>query len=116
MGVHRDQCSSDQAAWNQTSGECLYSIDIPIPIGDVRWGICATCGAFHAYHIDSDGVCTFMEVVVGLKWWIVPNLRVQDPKILADIDIFLRHGFNIDGSSSALWGLEAVLLGPGTRL
>ena len=89
----------------------------PTPIGHLRWNLAATKGAFHPWHIDSDGYGTFVNVVAGSKWWIVAR-----PKDGLDVDIFnttsiwLDEEFDIDKSCETLFDVEAILLRPGSEL
>ncbi|TFK59143.1 hypothetical protein BDN72DRAFT_966149 [Pluteus cervinus] len=41
------------------------------PTEGTAWSLVATKGAFHRWHIDTDGFATYLEVVTGLKIWIV---------------------------------------------
>ena len=91
------------------------------PTTDVRWGIAATQGAFSSFHIDSDGLGTYISCVNrnGSKWWVIVG-----PKDKSDTSAFasVREAYafhNGDGADTAALGdvqVEAVLLRPGTRL
>lgn len=81
-----------------------------------RWGLAATAGAFHTFHIDCNGLGTSIEVKTGRKWWIVA--RPKDLSCLDDlininkvVDIVAEDMFMPEG-----WMLEAILLEPGTQL
>lgn len=72
-GVQNEAFSSDVAAWNKTEAEPICKHEAFMLVGDIWWGTCATCGAFHMYHIDCEGLGTTTEVLSGMKWWIVPS-------------------------------------------
>jgi len=113
-GVQNEAFSSDVAAWNKTEAEPICKHELSMPIGDIRWGICATCGASHPYHIDCEGAGTYIEPIIGDKWWILPS-HIDD-NLFARLDIFTNDKFDIDSASAEQWSLEGVLLQPGTRL
>jgi len=108
--------ASDLAAWNQTTGEPGCSPRVERPTGDIRWKLCATCGAWHGHHIDSDGSGTFIEVEEGEKLWITSNHSTEDKYILAEIGVFFDREFSVEEGAPTLWGLEGIVLVPGTRL
>ncbi|KAJ3499602.1 hypothetical protein NLJ89_g10083 [Agrocybe chaxingu] len=83
----------------------------------MQWGLVATDGAFHPWHIDSDGFGTFVEIQTGRKWWVLARPRGNDPDFsdFARIDTFLG-GIDTTAPNLDRWELEAVLLEPGTRL
>ncbi|KIJ91392.1 hypothetical protein K443DRAFT_126253 [Laccaria amethystina LaAM-08-1] len=67
-----DALCTDLHAWIAT--ECLPFCNAhaaPLPSRDLRWGLVATYGALHYGHIDSDGFGTFVNVLVGAKYWFV---------------------------------------------
>jgi hypothetical protein len=82
----------------------------------MRWGLCATCGAWHPHHIDSDGSGTYIDTQNGKKLWITSDHSVEGNDALAQIGIFFDPDFSVDKGTSKLWGLEAIVLVPGTRL
>jgi hypothetical protein len=93
--------------------------DYPTP--DMRWGIAATEGAFSSFHIDSDGLGTYISCVNrnGSKWWVIIS-----PRDKSDVAHFASVGkawafHGGDGVDTTALGdvqVEAVLLTPGTRL
>lgn len=114
-GIQNEAFSSDVASWNNTEAEPICKHEGSMPIGDIRWGTCATRGAFHTYHIDCDGVGTTNEPLFGLKWWIVPS-NIDEKDLFSRLNLFMNDKFDIDSASGDLWNLEAVVLGPGTKL
>src|SRR5271169_4001099 len=110
---------SDSAAWRGTKGwpDC-NKLQLP-PMADIRWGLAATTGALHWWHIDSDGFGTYIDVKTGSKWWIVAKpkrneslnpLPLFDFYQFADINMFTRPEYELEEPCSSLWDLEAVLL------
>jgi hypothetical protein len=82
----------------------------------MRWGLCATCGAWHTHHIDSNGSGTFINCEDGLKLWITSDHSVAGNPVLEEIGIFFDKDFNVDEGAPTLWDLEAIVLVPGTRM
>ncbi|KAJ3502883.1 hypothetical protein NLJ89_g8689 [Agrocybe chaxingu] len=117
-GVRPSPVSSDLCAWRHTAGLPFCKSTGPVyPVDDVQWGLVATDGAFHGWHVDSDGFGTVVEVQTGRKWWVLARPRGDDPDFndFARIRTFLGE---IDTSAPNLdrWELEAVLLKSGSRL
>ena len=108
--------TSDLAAWQQTTGEPGCSPRVARPTGDMRWGTCATCGAWHGHHIDSDGSGSYIEVQDGKKLWVTSDHSVADNDTLSEIGIFFNSEFSVDNGAPELWNLEAIVLVPGTRM
>ncbi len=115
-GIQRSSFSSDSYAlmtgFNQEGWPKKHA-----PIEHLRWSLAATQGAFHHWHIDSDGYGTFVKVITGSKWWIVAR-----PKDGLDVDIFnttsiwLDKEFDLDKTGEKLFDVEAILLQPGSEL
>ncbi|KAF8872168.1 hypothetical protein BD779DRAFT_1477708, partial [Infundibulicybe gibba] len=90
----------------------------PLPGDDIRWGLAATSGASHWFHIDSDGFGTYIDVQTGGKLWIIarPKIKGGSHADFAKIDLLLSSNFDISEPGTEQWDLEAVFLEPGTRL
>ena len=41
------------------------------PVPDLEWWLVALFGAQHEGHVDAEGASTVIEVVTGLKWWVI---------------------------------------------
>ena len=106
--------ASNYVAWKSTTGQpgCFQEF----PASTSKWGLAATTGAFHAGHVDCEGLGTDIECVAGLKWWVVARpKKLKNAKEFASIDELFEYTSS-DGDSGAEYVLEAVLLKPGTRL
>ena len=112
LGHHR--FSTDSVAWRATKGRRGSSDAEAPPLADVRWGLAATKGAVHWWHIDSDGFGTYLDVVTGKKWWIVAKEKNNAPTF-GSTSLFLGE-YELEEPNVDLWDLEAILLQPGTRL
>jgi hypothetical protein len=112
LGHHR--FSSDSIAWRATKGRRDSTDgDFP-PLADIRWGLAATKGAVHWWHIDSDGFATFIDVITGYKWWIVAREKNAAPRF-GNVNLF-SDNYELEEPNNDLWHVEAILLEPGTRL
>jgi hypothetical protein len=58
---------SDLRAWDSTMDSPLATHSIEYPINHMRWGLAATKGVQHKWHIDSMGVGTCIQVKTGAK-------------------------------------------------
>ncbi|KAF5339879.1 hypothetical protein D9611_009048 [Ephemerocybe angulata] len=107
--------SLDQRIWARTNYG-TYVCKGPFPTGDMNWFLAATAYACHAWHIDSDGLGTFLDVLYGDKWWVV----AYDPDRVANDDVALTADPNLDpwkpGIGQGKLKVEALLLTHGTRL
>ncbi len=112
-GYEANSFSSDQAAWMQTMSAPFSKDVVAVPVGDFRWGLCATAGAFHHYHVDTFGHGTTIDPLDGMKIWV----PAKDPgTIFHSVDLYFHDEFDLDKSASGLWSVEAIVLEPGTRL
>ena len=108
--------SSEAIAWEYVQGRPWCKWKESYPASTLRFGLAATAGAYHKFHIDSDGTGTFVEAVVGRKIWVlaVPKGE-QGLDSLADINLY-GESYDFEGENAHLWDLEAVVLEPGVRL
>jgi hypothetical protein len=91
------------------------------PSSGLRWGIAATAGACSSFHIDADGLCTYILVVNedGTKYWVVVGPKpMQDPAAFASVEQqFQFHNTRgVDTQALGETQVEAVLLTTGTLL
>jgi len=113
--IKRDNLCGDIEAWRLTEGLPYCTHKVSYPTGEVRWGLASTAGSRHWPHLDSDGLATYVELLIGKKLWILfrPNLD-NEPDAGAHISVFLD---DFDTSVAVkTWDAEAVVLTPGTRL
>ena len=106
--------ASNIKAWQRTVAK--LGCDQDYPAAACRWGLAATSGAYHGFHIDCDGFGTYIEPLTGNKWWIIAKPpQGEDFSIFACTDDLFRF-VSTDGLADQGYILEAVLLTPGTRL
>jgi hypothetical protein len=111
--------SSDMVAWRATA--LMDGCDQEFPESVTRWGLAATAGAYSSFHIDTDGLATYVDCVnqQGSKWWLLVGPKdSQDFSGLANYEkIFGFHnGSTAKTDVLGNFQIEAVLLTPGTRL
>ena len=106
--------ASDLAAFNATVDLPMCGRNILFPVASTRWGLAATAGAHHLWHIDCNGLCTYIDTQTGQKWWIVAWPK-QGSAHFSHTTLYTED-FHIDGANLDKWDLEAVLLLPGSRL
>jgi hypothetical protein len=108
--------SSEAIAWQYAQGRAWCKWKEAYPTSTLRFGLAATAGAYHKFHLDSNGTGTFVEAVVGRKIWVLAVPKEEDGlDRLADIDLF-GEAYDMDDVNLHLWDLEAVILEPGVRL
>ena len=91
------------------------------PASDMRWELAATQGAFSGFHIDSDGLGTYISCTNrnGSKWWVIVGPKdKRNPSGFSGVKE--SHAFHSGkGADTTVLGeaqVEVVLLRPGTRL
>jgi hypothetical protein len=104
--------ASDLAAFNGTVDLPMCGRNILFPVTSTRWGLAATAGAHHLWHIDCNGFGTYIDTQTGQKWWIVARPK-PDSDRFSHPTLFTEE-FHIDGANFNKWDLEAVLLLPGS--
>lgn len=108
------QLSSDDVAWVQTTFMRPFcDRQAQKPLSDTRWGLAATAGAITYWHVDSNGYGTYVDVQVGVKWWVVATPRANGPHF-ANKSLYGK--FNPQEVNSTIWDVKGVLLTPGDRL
>jgi hypothetical protein len=105
---------SDLVAFGATVDLLMCSHTISFPIASTRWGLAATSGAHHLWHIDCNGFCTFIDTQTGAKWWIVA--KPKDGSIHFSAATLFTEDFDIDKANLEKWDLEVILLLPGSRM
>lgn len=105
--------SSDLVAFTATVDLPFCGRSVGFPAMSCRWGLGATRGAHHLWHIDCDGFATYLDTQVGSKWWVLA--RPKEPFGFSDAQVFSTD-YELDGSNEEKWMHEAILLTPGSRL
>lgn len=106
--------ASDLVAFDTTVDLPMCSRNILFPVSSTRWGLAATSGAHHLWHIDCDGLGTYIDTQTGLKWWIVARPKNGSTRF-SHTTLFTEQ-YDLDTANFNKWDLEAVLLCPGSRL
>ncbi|TFK59742.1 hypothetical protein BDN72DRAFT_905577 [Pluteus cervinus] len=83
----------------------------PYPSDAMTWGLAATPGAHHLWHIDVSGLATRILVKSGVKLWFVAHPKPG--KDFASVDFFNTSELE---KCSADWEVEVVVLRAGDEL
>lgn len=105
--------ASDLEAFNATVDLPMCGRSILFPVASTRWGLAATSGAHHLWHIDCDGFGTYIDTQAGAKWWIIA--RPKDSLHFSQTTLF-TESYDLGTPNLDKWDTEAVLLRPGSRL
>ena len=111
----RTQFASDIYALIATLNGMGWKPGMSLHNEDFRWAIASLKGAFHGFHLDSDGLGTFIQAMFGSKWWILASPKPGSNADFAKINTFLAGNFNLDEAPDG-WQLEAIVLAPGSKL
>lgn len=110
---------SDVQAYRETKNVPLPSDKFDFPIHDHSWHLVATKDARHGWHVDPAGLCTYIEVVAGLKLWAVavppPESQKTRVAFFGDFNRFFKKWLQ-DQANGERWRIEAVLLRAGDKL
>lgn len=111
--------SSDGVSWQWTMCYAFCPRDEHKPISDIRWGLAATSGAFHEFHVDTAGFGTFIAPDVGTKLWVPLSPKHQlggrPFDFLGRTQVFYEN-FNISLPPPGDWVYDLVVLQPGMKL
>jgi hypothetical protein len=110
--------STDSTAWKCTKGAAGFEQEASPPLADFRWGLAATAGALSWWHVDSNGLGTYVDTKAGLKWWIVGRRKGHGHgfESISEVDTFCDEEYEFDEPNTEKWDVEAVILPPRTRL
>ena len=115
--------ASDKVAWRQIHGQPFCRDDCPTC--SVRWGLCATSGAYHRCHCDCHGHGSYISPDSGVKIWFlgVPKTKPSSshPQCSRLFDDFAHtelftQNYSLDKTNADLWDWEVVVLKPGMKL
>ncbi len=112
----RSTFAVDVAAWDYMRGKPYCgNLTLPYPTEHTSWGLAGTSNTFTFMHIDSDGFNSFLQVLCGLKVWVVYREKSELPRSSAKV--FLDKNFRLDEyKEHAAYDLEAIVLRPGDLL
>jgi hypothetical protein len=105
--------SSDVVAFTTTVDMPSCGRDTLFPLQTVHWGLATTSNAYHAFHINTNGMATSIQLQCGAKWWTLANPR--NPSDMASVSLFLDK-FELDQPNVHKWELESVLVTAGSTL
>lgn len=106
--------ATDVKAWIWTLNNSNKSNQYPST--STRWGLAATAGTYHKWHIDTDGFGTHLDCKTGSKvWFIAKPKNMGSFSNFADRSLF-QADYTMERPNTHLWDIEAVFLLPGTRL
>ena len=109
--------ASDAHAFLRTTGRIQIDDDHTWSVGYFRWGLAATSGAYHGFHLDCNGLGTFVSPTTGSKLWIVATPKSGDNRTnFEDIGLYLNEDFDVHNYHKDLFNLEAIILKPGDTL
>jgi hypothetical protein len=108
--------ATDMVAWLQTDNMPFCLPDDRYPTNAMRWGLCATAGAFHRIHNDGYGRGTYISPDSGIKIWLlgVPK-NGGSYEDFADIEKYMDQ-YDVDDPNADLYDWVALVLQPGTTL
>jgi hypothetical protein len=99
--------ASEIEAFQATAGMKHCPSKDTFPFNSTRWGLAATGGAYHAWHLDCDGFATYIYVKTGSKWWTVG--RPKNCVSIADTTLFTGD-FEVNRMNMDLFDYEAIYL------
>lgn len=106
--------ASDVTAWRDTTGRAVFEKGIEVyDTEHSSWALVATRDAFHKWHLDAEGLATWLTVVSGYKLWVVGVPACHDD--LGGLGMLNERIFDLDTGNKHM-KYEYVLLSPGSTL
>lgn len=105
--------ATDVRAINRATGQDQHCIR-QMPTADTRFGLAATAGGHHFFHIDDRGDGTTVETLIGSKVWYVAELKVK--LLETSPSLWTKDNLDVTSLDPSKWNIEGVFLTPGTRL
>ena len=105
--------SLDQVVWMQTLSAPFSKDVIAAPIGEIRWGSCATAGTFNNRLTEHDSLGMVIEMKDGSKVWFSTTIATD---FFRQADFMSHTEDESEHIYSALQVVKAIILEPGTRL
>lgn len=105
--------ASESTAWWKVTGTPGNEMGYEhFPVEDTRWSLVGLKRALHRWHVDAEGLATWVQPMCGMKWWLLARRKDGSP--------FSRNQFWVEMDPDKLncseWIVEAVVLRAGTRL
>jgi hypothetical protein len=85
-----------------------------LPTHATHFGLAATSGAHHWWHMDSRGDGTMVHVAEGQKAWVLAE--PLDPSYMWSTAVWSVDEVDVRRLNPANWHLEVVVLNAGDRL
>lgn len=106
--------ATDVRAWDFTLDMPLAGRTVEYPRHHMRWGLAATKGAQHTWHVDAEGMATYIQPKTGSKYWVVarPKASRKDAICLTDDSVVA----DVSAPNQEYWDIEGILLIPGMEL
>ncbi|KAH6891822.1 hypothetical protein BKA70DRAFT_1440992 [Coprinopsis sp. MPI-PUGE-AT-0042] len=111
-GIRKAAYATDVRAFHRTKLDfaCLRFL----PGHAMLFGLAATVGAHHWWHVDSRGEATMVYVAVGQKLWVLAELK--DPARLWSTQVWSTEELDVRKLNYDQWHIEMVVLNAGDRL
>ncbi|KAG6883923.1 hypothetical protein C0993_002815 [Termitomyces sp. T159_Od127] len=107
--------SSDKFAWGEVRGRSYCDWAEQYPVSDMRWGLACTGSSHHYWHLDANGLATFVRVETGIKFWYIAIPKSGEFSEFGDFEIF-ENDFDLSSVNSDRWDIEIIVFGPGSTL
>lgn len=111
-GITESKYATDVRAFLRTCHDARCSK--AMPIGDISFGLAATRGAHHYFHIDNRGEGTWLEVATGEKIWIFAEFL--DPSGVSSTEFWTNPDLDVSKLDYSKLHMEAILLRAGDRM
>ncbi|KAG6879470.1 hypothetical protein C0992_002356 [Termitomyces sp. T32_za158] len=107
--------ASEKFAWSEVRGRSYCDANEQYPVSDMRWALASTGSSHHYWHIDSNGLGTFVKVETGTKFWYIARPKSGDFTEFRDFSIY-ANDFDFTNANYDRWDVELIVFGPGSTL
>lgn len=105
--------ASEMVCWQKVHGTAgNTSKEEHFPMEHTRWSLVALRRALHRWHVDAEGLATWIQTMCGHKLWFLARRR--DAGGFSTRQFY--ETFDIGEPDKDDWIVEVVVLKPGTRL
>lgn len=80
----------------------------------MKWGLAATAGAHHVWHMDSEGYGTWVQPMCGVKFWFVAVEKRDQRGRFASAHLY--EDIDVGATNDDMWDVEMVVLSAGSEL
>ncbi|KAG6848559.1 hypothetical protein H0H93_015943, partial [Arthromyces matolae] len=108
--------SSDVEAWSRVRDAGYFSSKELYPVQDMRFSIAGTDSSSSYWHVDADGVGTWIYVECGFRLWYIGTPKSGNWNEFSDFSEMFGNNYDLSECNLERWDIHLVVLGPGSTI